>query len=73
MGAKKIKPVKKLQKKPVLPPDTAFEKAKKWADKNYAIVVGACAAILFTIILVWGFSAHDRSKAGPSAVRLRDA
>ena len=62
MGAKKIKPVKKLQKKPVLPPDTAFEKAKRWADKNYTIVFGACAAILFTIIAVWGFSAHDRSK-----------
>ena len=62
MGAKKIKPVKKLQKKPVLPPDTAFAKAKQWADKNYTIVFGACAAILFTIIAVWGFSAHDRSK-----------
>lgn len=62
MGAKKIKPVKKLQKKPVLPPDTVFAKAKQWADKNYAIVFGASAAILFTIISVWGFSAHDRSK-----------
>ena len=62
MGAKKIKPVKKLQKKPVLAPDTAFDKAKKWADNNYATVIGAGAAILFTCISVWGFSAHDHSK-----------
>ena len=62
MGAKKIKPVKKFQKKVVLTPDTTFAKARKWADKNYAIVFGACAAILFTIIAVWGFSAHDLSK-----------
>ncbi|MGO9022104.1 MAG: tetratricopeptide repeat protein [Syntrophobacteraceae bacterium] len=62
MGAKKIRPVKKLQKKSVLEPETAFGKAKKWADKNYAVVFGACAAILLTIISVWGFSAYDRSK-----------
>jgi predicted negative regulator of RcsB-dependent stress response len=62
LGAKKIKPVKKLQKKLVLPPDTAFAQVKKWADKNYAIVFGACAAILLAVISVWGFSAHDRSK-----------
>ncbi len=62
MGAKKIKPVKKLQKKLALPPDTTFAKAKKWADNNYAIVVSACAAILLTVIAVWGFSANDRSK-----------
>ena len=62
LGAKKIKPVKKLQKKPVLTPDTTFVKARKWADKNYTIVFGACTAILFTVIAVWGFSAHDRSK-----------
>jgi predicted negative regulator of RcsB-dependent stress response len=62
LGAKKIKPVKKLQKKLALPSDTAFARVKKWADKNYAIVFGACAAILLTLISVWGFSAHDRSK-----------
>ncbi len=62
MGIKKIKPVKKSQKKPAPAPDTAFAKAKQWADKNYAIVFGACAAILFTIISLWGFSAYDRSK-----------
>jgi predicted negative regulator of RcsB-dependent stress response len=62
LGAKKIKPVKKLQKKPVLPPDTAFEKAKKWADKNYAVVIGVSAAILLTIISLWVYNAHDRSK-----------
>ncbi len=62
MGAKKIKPVRKLQKKLALPPDTAFEQVKKWADKNYAIVFGACAAIVLTVIAVWGFSAYDRSK-----------
>ena len=62
MGAKKIKPVRKFQKKLVLPPDTAFGQVKKWADKNYAIVLGACAAILLTVLSVWGFSAYDRSK-----------
>jgi predicted negative regulator of RcsB-dependent stress response len=62
LGAKKIKPVKKLHKKPVLPPDTTFEKMKKWVDENYAIVVGAGAAILFVVIAVWGFSAYDHSK-----------
>ncbi len=62
MGAKKIKLVKKSQKKLVMTPDTTFTKAKKWADKNYAIVFGACTAILFTVIAVWGYSAHDRSK-----------
>jgi predicted negative regulator of RcsB-dependent stress response len=66
LGAKKIKPVKKLQKKPVLPPDTPLAKVKQWADKNYAMVFGACAAILFTIISMWGFSAHDRSKQARS-------
>lgn len=62
LGAKKAKPVKKLQKKLVQTPDTAFAKARNWADKNYAIVFGACTAILFTAIAVWGYSAHDRSK-----------
>ena len=62
MGAKKIKPVKKLQTKLVLTPDTTFAKARKWADNNYAIVFGACTAILFTVIAVWGYSAYDRSK-----------
>lgn len=62
MSNKKIKPVKKLQKKPALPPESAFEKARKWADKNYALVIGASATILFTIILAWGFVTHDRSK-----------
>ena len=62
LGAKKAKPVKKLQKKLVLPSDTPFGQVKKWADKNYAIVFGACAAIMLTVISVWGFSAHDRSK-----------
>jgi len=61
LGGKKIKPVRKMQKKPVLPPDTAFEKIKKWVDKNYAAAIGAGAAILFIIIAVWGYSAHDRS------------
>jgi tetratricopeptide (TPR) repeat protein len=61
LGVKKIKPVKKLQKKPVAV-DTAFDKAKKWADKNYATVIGVGAAILFTCISIWGFNAHDRSK-----------
>jgi predicted negative regulator of RcsB-dependent stress response len=46
----------------MLPPDTAFERAKKWADKNYTLVIGICAAILFTIVSVWGFIGHDRSK-----------
>jgi len=62
LGAKKIKPVKKLQKKLAPPPDTAFDKAKKWADKNYVIIVGVGAAILFTFISIWGFNAHDHSK-----------
>ena len=62
MGVKKIKPVKKLQKKPVVALDTAFDKAKKWADKNYATVIGVGAAILFTCVSIWGFSAHDHSK-----------
>ncbi len=62
MGAKKIKPVKKLVKKPAPAPETALEKAKKWADNNYTIIVGVGAAIIITVILVWGFSAHDRSK-----------
>jgi len=62
LGAKKIKPVKKSQKKLVLTPDTTFAKARKWADKNYTIVFGACTAILFTVIAVWAYSAHDRSK-----------
>ncbi len=62
MGAKKIKPLKKMQKKAVLPPDTGFKRIKKWADKNYTVIVGAGAAILFIIIAVWGVSAHDRSK-----------
>jgi predicted negative regulator of RcsB-dependent stress response len=62
LGAKKIKRVKKLQKKPALPPESAFEKVKKWADKNYAFAIGASAAILFTIILTWGYVTHDRSK-----------
>lgn len=61
MGAKKIKPVKKAQKKPVLPPDTAFERLKKWVDENYTVAVGAGAAILFIAIAVWGYGAHDRS------------
>ncbi len=62
MGAKKIRPVKSLQKKSVAAPDTAFDKAKKWANKNYATVIGAGAAILFTCISLWGFNAHDHSK-----------
>ncbi len=62
LGAKKIRPVKKSQKKSVLEPDTLFEKVKKWADENYTIVFGACLAILLTIICVWGFSAYDHSK-----------
>lgn len=61
MGAKKIKPIKKVQK-PTLPQETGFEKVRMWADKNYALVISAGAVILFTIILVWGYSAHDRSK-----------
>jgi len=61
LGAKKIKPVKKVKKKQP-PPDTAFERAKKWADKNYALLIGVGAAVLFTVIVAWGFIAHDRSK-----------
>jgi len=62
LGAKKIKPVRKPQKKPAPPPDTAFERAKKWADKNYALLMGIGGAALFAIILAWGFISHDRSK-----------
>jgi predicted negative regulator of RcsB-dependent stress response len=51
-----------LQKKAVLPPDTVFEKAKKWAAKNSAIAVGASAAVLFVVISVWGYSAYAHSK-----------
>jgi len=61
LGAKKIKPIKKVQKL-VQPQETGFEKARKWADKNYALVISAGAAILFTVVGVWGYSAHDRSK-----------
>lgn len=62
MGVKKIKPVKKLQKKPVLPPDTAFERVKKWAEKNYTLAIGVGGATLLAVILAWGFISHDRSK-----------
>jgi predicted negative regulator of RcsB-dependent stress response len=62
LGAKKIKPVKKLQKKAVLPPDTAFERAKKWIAKNSAIAFGVSAAILLVVAAVWGYSAYAHSK-----------
>jgi tetratricopeptide (TPR) repeat protein len=62
LGAKRIKTVKKLQNKPVLPPDTTFERARKWADKNRGIVIGASVAVLFALVSIWGYSAHAHSK-----------
>ena len=62
MGAKKIKPVRKLQKKPVLPADTAFERAMKWAEKNSLTVVGAGALVLLAAVSIWGLNVHAHSK-----------
>ena len=62
MGARKIKPVRKLQKKPVLPADTTFERARKWAEKNYVIIIGASAVVLFAVVSIWGLSAHAHSR-----------
>jgi predicted negative regulator of RcsB-dependent stress response len=62
LGTKRVKPITKAPKKPVLPPDTAFEKVKKWADKNYTLVVGIGAAIIFTAILAWGFGTHEHAR-----------
>jgi predicted negative regulator of RcsB-dependent stress response len=62
LGAKKVKPVKSLQKKPVQAPETSYEIAKKWVEKNYTLVIGVGAAILLTIALLWGFISYDHSK-----------
>ncbi len=62
MGAKRIKTVKKVQNKPVLPPDTAFETAKMWADSNRGIVIGVCVAVLLAAISVWGYTTYAHSK-----------
>jgi predicted negative regulator of RcsB-dependent stress response len=62
LGAKKVKPVKKVQKKVLLPPETALERAKKWAEKNLITVISACAVALFAVLSVWGLNAYSHSK-----------
>jgi tetratricopeptide (TPR) repeat protein len=62
LGARKIKPVKKLQKKAVLPPETVFEKARKWVEQNFVTAVGAAAAVLFTVAAVLVYNVYATSK-----------
>ncbi len=62
MGAKRIKTVKKFENNTALPPDTIFERTKKWTDDNRGIIVGACVAVLLAIVSIWGYSAHAHSK-----------
>lgn len=62
MGARKIKPVKKPQKKQVVPEDTAFERVKAWADENYTTIVGACVVVLLAAAIFWAYNAHSHSK-----------
>jgi tetratricopeptide (TPR) repeat protein len=62
LGARKIKPVKKVQKKAVLPSETVFEKASKWIDKNYTMAIGTSVAVLFAVVSIWGYSAYANSR-----------
>jgi predicted negative regulator of RcsB-dependent stress response len=62
LGAKKVKPIKKVQKKVVLPPDTAFERVKKWAEKNSTTAIVGGAVIVVALLSVYGFSAYTHSK-----------
>lgn len=61
MGARKVKPYQKTQKKTALAPDTAFERVREWAEQNTVAVICAGAVIVLAGLLVWGFIAHERS------------
>jgi predicted negative regulator of RcsB-dependent stress response len=63
LGAKKVKAIKPVVKRGVtLPPESQAERLKEWADKNYALIVGALALILFVLLAAWGIGAYERSK-----------
>ncbi|MFZ2448603.1 MAG: tetratricopeptide repeat protein [Syntrophobacteraceae bacterium] len=77
MGAKKIKPSKKVAAKIAPAQDTYVEQVKIWAEKNYSRIVIVGAAILFAVISAWGMNAYQtysensaRSAYAPLASKL---
>jgi predicted negative regulator of RcsB-dependent stress response len=63
LGAKKVKVIKPVVKRGVnLPPESQAERIKEWADKNYALIVGALALVLFVLLAAWGIGTYERSK-----------
>jgi predicted negative regulator of RcsB-dependent stress response len=63
VGAKKIKVAKKAASKTsVLPEQTQIELIKTWANKNFGLIIGASAAIVFLILAIWGVGSFDKSK-----------
>jgi predicted negative regulator of RcsB-dependent stress response len=63
LGTKKVKVIKPVVKKgAALPEETQIERLKEWADKNYALIVGALALVLFIMFGAWGIGAYQGSK-----------
>jgi predicted negative regulator of RcsB-dependent stress response len=63
LGAKKIRAIKPVVKKSApLPPETQIERLKEWADKNYALIVGALALVVCIMLAAWGIGAYEGSK-----------